>query len=148
MAQGYFEIRFKKEDGSNDGEMLEKVIEWCKGQYDWFNDGIDEGQINAESALESVNNNGLVESEVPDEALEMDWIQELYEEFQPSNMRAVQILGEGEYSEGPYSYRKWFTDEKGRLRCRDGAWEFYGKNPDGHFRISLNNCVQAVLPVY
>ena len=31
MAQGYFEIRFKKEDGSRDGEMLEKIIEWCKG---------------------------------------------------------------------------------------------------------------------
>ena len=31
MAQGYFEIRFRKEDGSNDGDMLENVIEWCKG---------------------------------------------------------------------------------------------------------------------
>lgn len=106
MAQGYFEIRFKKEDGSRDGEMLEKIIEWCKDQYDWFNEGIDEGQINVESALESVNNNGLVESEVPDDALETDWITEIFEEFHPVDMKAVQILGDGEYSEGPYSYRE------------------------------------------
>ena len=124
MAQGYFEIRFRKEDGSNDGDMLENVIEWCKNQYDWFNEGIDEGQINVESALESVNNNGLVESEVPGDALETDWITEIFEEFHPVDMKAVQILGDGEYSEGPYSYRKWITTEKGTLRCRDGAWDW------------------------
>lgn len=39
-------------------------------------------------------------------------------------MKAVQILGDGEYSEGPYSYRKWITTEKGTLRCRDGAWDW------------------------
>ena len=68
--------------------------------------------------------NGLVESEVPDDALETDWITEIFEEFHPVDTKAVQILGDGEYSEGPYSYRKWLTTEKGTLRCRDGAWDW------------------------
>ena len=63
MAQGYFEIRFRKDDGSNDVELMEKVIDWCKSNYEWFQDGIDDGQINADGVIESVNNNGLVESE-------------------------------------------------------------------------------------
>lgn len=78
MAQGYFEIRFRKDDGSNDVELMEKVIDWCKSNYEWFQDGIDDGQINADGVIESVNNNGLVESEVPDEALEEDFIEEIF----------------------------------------------------------------------
>ena len=31
--------------------------------------------------------------------METDWITEIFEEFHPVDMKAVQILGEGEYSE-------------------------------------------------
>ena len=126
MAQGYFEIRFRKDDGSNDVELMEKVIDWCKSNYEWFQDGIDDGQINADGVIESVNNNGLVESEVPDEALEEDFIEEIFNEFKPLDMKAVQILGEGEYGDAPYSYNKWITvcdNGEPRLRGRSSGWD-------------------------
>ena len=116
----------EKDDCSNDVELMEKVIDWCKSNYEWFQEGIDDGQINADGVIESVNNNGLVESGVPDEALEEDSIEEIFNEFKPLDMKAVQILGEGEYGDAPYSYNKWITvcdNGEPRLRGRSSGWD-------------------------
>lgn len=128
MAKGYFEIRFKNQEKENDGELRQKVVDYCKNNYAWFAKGIEDGQINVDGALKSVNNMGLVESEVPDEALTEDWIRQIGEEFHPWSMRAIQLLGQGEFQEGPFSYRRFsggFTGSRiDGIRCKAAPWDW------------------------
>lgn len=127
MAKGYFEIRFRNKDKVIDEELRKQVVDYCKSNYEWFSKGIEEGQIKVDGVIESLNNNGLVESTVPDEALDEAWIRQIFEEFNPCDMKAVQLLGQGEFAEGPFSYRKFNTINLGssyKLGCKEAPWDW------------------------
>ena len=72
---GYIRIQFTKADGSADAEIAKKAYEYCVKHFDFFNttDGRFQEEADAEGACP--------------ESVEEDWIQEVYEEFKPYQMK-------------------------------------------------------------
>lgn len=107
---GYIRIQFTKADGSADAEIAKKAYEYCVKHFDFFNttDGRFQEEADAEEAADWEDNweqygdafklneeeirsaylgDGLdIEGACP-ESVEEDWIQEVYEEFKPYQMK-------------------------------------------------------------
>ncbi|MBQ0052159.1 MAG: hypothetical protein KBT11_08890 [Treponema sp.] len=99
-AYGYVRMQFTKEDGSADGEITKKIYRYCTEKFDFFNTPDDDWERygDAFELIEEIGEigsaymgDGLYIKNAVRDAYEEDWLQDIYNEFKPYQMK-VQIL--------------------------------------------------------
>lgn len=158
MGYGYVTMKFTKEDGSADSEIAKKVYRYCTEKFGFFNTlySVFQEEADAEDDADWCDDwesygapfvleesNGKIETgwqgdglDIDDSAadvLEEDWIQEVYNEFKPYQMK-VQIRQD--YSESGYDnnslarYKVSGEGDQRKLKYCEGC--YYTADPDGN----------------
>lgn len=125
MSAGYayYSIRILNKQNEPDPELAQKIFDWCKDKYPWWSEygGEDDGGpffIDTSDASIYSDEWNIKRSDGIDSFSDLDWLQDVYEEFHPYQMIAFLHLDYGETSMDLHSLFK------GRVRERKGERKF------------------------